>query len=168
LLILRHAKADANRPGGSDLERKLNGRGRRAAREIGRAMRKHGLEPRLALCSPATRTRETLDLVSAEHSRPIEVRFIDEIYDADPEALLAILAEHGRSASPLLLVGHNPALHQLALSIARSGRPSDLDALRARFATGALAVFDVAIENWRKLGRHGARLQAYLNPRELV
>ena len=167
-MILRHAKAENNRPGKRDFDRALSERGSRAASQIGKALLGRGLEPELALCSPALRTRQTLALVDAEFGGQTECRFVDDIYNAEPEELMEIVREHGQSASPLLVVGHNPGLHLLALSIAGSGPAADLEAMQARFPTCALAIFEVAIENWRGLGRNIAILQAYLRPRELV
>ena len=60
LTLLRHAKAVPALPGIDDHARPLNGRGRRAAAQVG--IETAGARPDLVLCSSATRTRETWEL----------------------------------------------------------------------------------------------------------
>src|SRR6516164_9381167 len=61
LFVLRHAKSSWDDPGLDDHERPLAPRGRRAVKLLGKHMRSHGIQPDQVLCSPARRTRETLD-----------------------------------------------------------------------------------------------------------
>ena len=62
----------------------------------------------------------------------------------------------------VLVIGHNPALQDLALRLA-----SGSDRLLEAFPTGALAAFELVAESWRELGQTEARLAAYVVPREL-
>ncbi|WP_285495700.1 histidine phosphatase family protein [Actinomadura sp. NBRC 104425] len=108
LLVLRHAKAV---PGGAtpDIERSLTGRGRRDAEAAGEWLRDRGLAPDLVLCSTAVRTRETLERLAV----PAPVRYESQIYANDADGLLTLVRETGDDARTLLLVGHNPSVHQL-------------------------------------------------------
>ncbi|MFC7730956.1 histidine phosphatase family protein [Actinomadura keratinilytica] len=107
LLVLRHAKAA---PGGGtpDIERSLTERGRRDAEAAGEWLRGRGLTPDLVLCSTAARTRETLERLAV----PAPVRYESQIYANDADALLTLVRETD-DVRTLLLVGHNPSVHQL-------------------------------------------------------
>src|SRR6185436_10403977 len=103
VFILRHAEAA---PGSLDEQRALTPAGRAAAANLGEIMREKGYAPAAILCSPATRTRETLSGLGLAGPKPV---FRPEIYQAAPSQLLALLWEV--EAESVLLVGHNPAIH---------------------------------------------------------
>ncbi|MEW2356520.1 histidine phosphatase family protein [Spirillospora sp. NPDC029432] len=131
LIVLRHAKAAAGL-GLADIDRPLTDRGRRDAAAAGEWLRGAALAPDLVLCSTAVRTRETLDGLAFTTS---EVAYEASIYDNDPEALLSLVRETGDEVDTLLLVGHNPSVHQLVHDLTGSAPES--------FPTCALAVIDV-------------------------
>ncbi|MER7547447.1 SixA phosphatase family protein [Actinomadura sp.] len=130
LIVLRHAKAVAGF-GTADIDRVLNDRGRRDAAAAGEWLRANDLVPEHVLCSPAARTRETLGLLAVG----AEVSHEPGIYDNDPEGLLALITEAPEEAGTLLLVGHNPSVHQLVHDL--TGRAPE------SFPTCAIAVIDL-------------------------
>lgn len=130
LIVLRHAKAVTGL-GIPDVDRTLNDRGRRDAAATGDWLRAHGHVPDLVLCSTAARTRETLDRLALD----AEVSFEPRIYDNDPEVLVALLNEVPDGVERVLLVGHNPAVHQLVHDL--TGQEPE------RFPTCALAVIEL-------------------------
>ncbi len=122
LILLRHAHADGHADGQADAERPLSAVGRTEAAAAAAWLHGRGLQPDRALCSPARRTRETLDVVAAGFE-PFEVRFEPSIYEATPGTLAGLVDAH-RDAGRLLLVGHNPGLERL-LSLMHSGQTSE-------------------------------------------
>ena len=65
----------------------------------------------------------------------------------------------------MLLIGHNPAIEELALTIARpSPRRRDLE---VKFPTGALATLTGPFPSWRSLDHDTAELVAFVRPRDL-
>jgi phosphohistidine phosphatase len=130
LIVLRHAKAVTGF-GTADIDRVLNDRGRRDAAATGDWLRAGGLVPDRVLCSPAARTRETLDLLAVD--APVDYEPV--IYANDADELLALTAEAPEDAGTLLLVGHNPSVHQFVHDL--TGRAP------AAFPTCALAVVDL-------------------------
>ncbi len=122
LILLRHAHAESTVPGQPDLERPLSAEGEAEAEAAGRWLRDRALVPDLALCSPARRTRQTLEAVLAQAGY-FEQRLEDEIYEASP-GTLAALADRYREVERLLLVGHNPGLERLA-ALMHSGQSGD-------------------------------------------
>src|SRR5690606_3237306 len=108
LILLRHAHAESVAPGRTDLDRPLSAAGRAEAEAAGCWLQERGLMPDLALCSPARRTRETLEAVLAQVG-DVDLRLDEEIYEASPGALAGLVDRH-RDVGRLLLVGHNPGL----------------------------------------------------------
>ncbi|MFT3761339.1 MAG: histidine phosphatase family protein [Pseudoxanthomonas sp.] len=111
LILLRHAHAEPAQPGQADLDRPLSPTGLAEAEAAGRWLAEKGLLPDRVLCSPARRTRETLEAV-LQAIGYVEQRLVEAIYEATP-GTLAGLADDDCEAGRLLLVGHNPGLEQL-------------------------------------------------------
>ena len=167
LMLLRHAKSDWSKLGASDAERILAARGREAAPRVGAYMAHHGLKPDLVICSIATRARETWDLVAPEFKQQPPVAYEDRIYESGVDALLAVIKETQAAVHALMLVGHNPGLHDLAQRLIASGDTEARQRLTEKFSTAALAVIDFAIDDWRKLHPRSGRLDRFVAPRML-
>jgi phosphohistidine phosphatase len=166
LYLLRHAKAVPAEEGAPDRERPLEPRGRRAAQAMAAWLGEHHILPDLVLCSPSLRTRQTLDIVTPGFDRPPKIALDEGLYLAAADRLLARLRRVPASAECVLLVGHNPGLHELTLFLAES--PSGpLLARLGGFPTGVLVRFDVGVP-WEALGRRTARLASVINPKELA
>ena len=99
LVILRHAKAD--RPAGvADADRPLTQRGHADAAAAGAWLAARGYRPRLVLCSPSKRTRQTWRGVAVALTDPDtpEVHYDQVLYHGGAEDLLDLLrAEIGRA-----------------------------------------------------------------------
>jgi len=169
LLLLRHAKStwdDASMP---DRDRPLNARGRKSAAVMRQAMHDLGLAPDVVLVSTARRTMETLEALEPWDDMPL-VEPMDGLYLANPMQLTAALHGVAETVRSVLLIGHNPGLHDLAVHIAgpiamASGSEATC-ALAAGFPTGSLAEFVVA-GSWWDLREGGGRLVRFLTPRML-
>lgn len=168
LSLLRHAKSSWDDPDLSDHERGLNGRGLRDAPRIGRFMRKHGLVPDLVLCSDAVRTQETLRLVVAEWGEAgAKVVYDPALYLAEPVGILKVLAKVQARIGHCLVVGHNPGLHDLGISLAETGDPHAHADLSAKFPTAALAVIDLPVDGWARIRPGTGHLRLFVVPRAL-
>lgn len=134
LAVLRHAKAVQD-PGLDDKDRALTKRGLRDATAAGGWLREAQLIPDLVLCSTALRTRQTWEQVSAalgQVGERVAVRFDPRLYYTGGAGLLNIVREIPDDAGTVLIVGHNPAFHQLVLDLTGEREPA--------FPTAALAV----------------------------
>ncbi len=168
LWLLRHAKSAWDVPGLDDHDRDLAPRGLEAAPRMGRRMAELGLVPDLVLCSTARRARRTWDLVAAELPRPAEVRHLESLYLASPAVLLRAVRGQPDSIRRLLLVGHDPGLHRLALLLVGADDPeARASGLVAKFPTGALCRIGLEVEGWAAVEAGRGRLLAFLKPREL-
>ena len=163
LLLLRHAKSSWDDESLPDHDRPLAKRGRKAAELVGAHLRASGPRPDLVLCSSATRTRETLELLSLEDP---QVRIEDDLYGADDGALLARVRLLPEDAGTVLLIGHNPAMQDLAIRLAGPGAGEQAARLREKFPTAALAVYEIG-GVWGSLAADVAHLSSLVLPREL-
>jgi phosphohistidine phosphatase len=164
LLLLRHAKTERPGPGQRDRDRKLIKRGRADAPVIGAYMARHGLVPDLALVSPATRAAETWTLAAAALGREPRVIKDERIYNASVETLIGIIRET-RDAQMLLIVGHNPGLHDLAVRLIAAGDAETRERVAEKLPTSGLVVIDLAFDNWSKLHPNSGRLERFVTPR---
>jgi len=171
LLLLRHAKAEREGHGGGDKARALTQRGRTDAARIGRFLNQEAHVAGLVLCSAAARTRETLDLVLPQLNVKPAVQYLDELYLAEAEAILALVRDTRDAIGALMIVGHNPGLEECARSLVR---PPDERKLRKRyetmtekFPTGSLAVIDFQAERWSAVGGWVGDLELFVRPKDL-
>lgn len=176
LVLLRHAKSAW--PDVPDHERPLARRGQRDAPAMGRWLHTVGLVPDLVLCSTARRARETWQLAQPALGAPPPVRFDVRVYQSSAAGLLDLIRCESEAAGTLLVVGHDPALPGLALTLARGtsdARPGTrsgtvpagmLDRMRAKFPTAAIAVFGCT-GTWDGLSPASARLTCFITPRTL-
>lgn len=161
LILTRHAKSDWGRPGLSDRDRPLNGRGRRAARELGDWLASRDYLPDLVLSSDARRTRETWDHAAPALPKTPQPKFLAGLYGADATDLLTCLrAADGRT---VMVIGHNPGMaHFAALLPARA--PNDPDF--ARYPTAATLVVDFEIASWADLSPGLGSVLDFFTPSE--
>ena len=122
LILLRHAHAEPASTGQADFDRPLSPRGLAEAEAAGAWLAAQSLMPDRVLCSPARRTRETLDAV-VEAVGNLDKRLDAAIYEATPGTLAGLVDTH-RDAERLLLVGHNPGLERL-VALLSSGQSGD-------------------------------------------
>ena len=122
LILLRHAHAEPADNGQADIDRPLSPHGLAEAEAAGRWLLEQRLVPDRVLCSPARRTRETLEAVLGLTGY-VEQRLDERVYEATPGTLAALVDEH-REVERLLLVGHNPGLEQL-VALMSSGQSGD-------------------------------------------
>jgi phosphohistidine phosphatase len=164
LMLLRHAKTERAEPGERDRDRKLTARGRADAPLIGAYMARHHLAPELALVSPAERAQESWKLLAASLKKPPQVVTDERIYNATTEKLMTVLSEPRRARS-LLLVGHNPGLHDLAVELIAAGDAEARERVSAKLPTAGLVIIDLALDDWQLLHAHSGRLDRFVSPR---
>lgn len=167
LALLRHAKSSWDDPRRLDFDRPLNARGKSAAPVMGAVIASLKLAPDAILCSPAARTRETLDLVMPSLNAPVtRVLYPQALYHATPDDLLAAVRDVPAETRCILLVGHNPGLHELAHRLATDGAPTDLNRLTDRYPTAALAVLTFPAATFRDLDPDTGTLAAFITPKD--
>ena len=164
LYLLRHAKSSWDDPTLADHDRPLAPRGRRAAKVMAEHLRREGIAPELVLCSPSRRTRQTLKRLAPGLGRNADVQIEPELSAASAAALLEVLHEVPDELESVMLIGHNPGIQDLALSLAGTG--SEIPRLRGKFPTAALATLELS-GTWRELAPGSADLVSFVKPKEL-
>jgi len=165
LILFRHAKS--GHPNGvSDLDRPLAERGREASPRMGQYLGDEGLLPDLVLVSPSQRTRETWDLARPP-LEPVNMRIEPRIYESPSSRLLDVVREVEPGVKVLMLVGHNPGTHDLAMRLVGHGDRYAFARLRQKYPTAAVAVLDFDVESWSEVEERSARLDRFVVPKDL-
>lgn len=149
LSILRHAKSSWDDASLADFDRPLNGRGRKAARRMGRELKRRQMHFDLCVASTAVRVRQTLDgLFETYGAAGFEIRFDPRIYEATAATLLDIVRGLPDSANSALIVGHNPGLPRLILELTKDDRGRLRERVAEKLPTAALAQIALPADRW--------------------
>ncbi len=162
LVLVRHSKAA---DGPVDVQRPLAGQGRADAPAIGRWLAGDGLAPDRVVVSPAERALQTWDLAASEiddaPSPIVDVR----LYDNTIDALLEIIRETPADVGVLALVGHNPAMEELARFLDDGrGESAARDQMAQKYPTSGVAVLDL-LAPWAQVRAGAGTLTAFVAPR---
>ncbi len=161
LLLIRHGKSDWDDPALSDHDRALNGRGRRDAPRMAKALRARGIVPDLVVTSTALRAAATAEAVAAGLGFPAaRIVRVPELYLAPPQTILRVVRGLDESAGTALLFGHNPGIHEAANLLLDQPGPED-------FPTLAVARIELPAAHWGLVDWGSGRLAEFLIPRDL-
>ena len=172
LMLLRHAKTETDAPSGRDQDRRLDDRGRKDAAEIGDWIATHPPAPEMVLVSHAVRARQTWDIawetMKGRVAAP-EVEILPELYGADPAQILETVrtATVAANHKQLLLVGHNPGMHEAGLMLMGGGDPAGAKALSDNLPTAGLAILDFDVKDWGDVAYRRGKLVLFVSPKLL-
>ena len=166
LFLIRHAKAEPS-VGRDDYERALTERGRHDARRVAETLAARDMLPDILIHSGALRTKQTAEIFASEWPRRVTLQEDLELYDATPGMLLAHARALPDAHASVGLVGHNPAIGELAVSLAGFGADPELRRMAAKFPTCAVAALDFSVEVWDDIERKTALLALFVTPSEL-
>ena len=65
----------------------------------------------------------------------------------------------------LLVVGHNPGLHDLAVRLIAAGDVETRERVAEKLPTSGLVVIELAFDDWSKLHPSSGRLERFVSPR---
>lgn len=167
LYLLRHAKSGWDDEQQRDFDRTLNARGRSAATAMGDYFRTKKIKPDYVLVSPAVRTMQTLDMLEASRGEPLHAHVQDDIYMANVQTLLGIVRAAPQDAQSLLLIGHNPALEDLAYLLVNDGDAALRTRLETKFPTATLCGFEMDIARWEDVAAKCGRLFCFIRPQDI-
>lgn len=168
LLLLRHAKSSWGDVDCSDHDRPLSKRGLKDAPQMGCYIHHQHIEPELVLCSTATRTRQTALLAIEKFSRQPEIRYLEDLYSFSRfHTPLNVIRNNADQQSPLLLIGHNPTMEELACELTGAGNSAARALMNDKFPTGALAIIDFDVPKWADLQTGKGTLLHFIRPRDL-
>ena len=162
LYLLRHAKSSQDDPAIADHDRPLSARGRAEASALVPWLAERGYAPTLVLCSSARRTRETLAPLAEHLDGERQVSVDRVLYLTSPGTLLERLREVDDGHAHVLVIGHNPAMEELALALASP--ESHSDETKRVFPSAALAVLELDAPSWSDLAPASCRLREFSTP----
>lgn len=167
LTILRHAKAETGTASQDDKSRGLTERGIKATEFIGRYMREKALSPDKVLCSSAIRTTETLMKIERVYNHTLPVEYLDKLYLASAGEILNVISGVSVGVNHLMIVGHNPGIHELAMKLAKEGDDKLIDKMALKFPTCAIATFKCHAPDWGILRDARCELVDFASPKML-
>ena len=97
-----------------------------------------------------------------------KVELLDELYGAEPAQLLQIIRmAEVTDPARLMLIGHNPGMHELALMLAGSGDAAAKKAIEDNLPTAGLAILDFEIDDWSEVAFRRGKLVRFTSPKLL-
>ncbi|HJM92649.1 MAG: histidine phosphatase family protein [Alphaproteobacteria bacterium] len=166
LYLLRHGNAGFGGPGKQDRERSLNPAGRQASTLVGRYLAQLPARLDLILCSAAERTRQTWALVADELDNPPAAEFDEALYLCSGAALRQRLRELPQGAESVMIIGHNPGLHEAALFYSGADSGDMLGQSLLDFPPATLAALKFE-QPWAGASRQAGQLRFVITPRDL-
>jgi phosphohistidine phosphatase len=163
LFVLRHGKAAYLDPQLDDFDRPLTLIGRQTVTILSEKIKDSKICPELVICSPARRTRETLDGLIKALPSFVKIVYEDEIYLASPQFILNKLNSLDDKFRSVLLVGHNPGLEQTLVQLAKD---DPLLKHVTPLPTACFIQLDLMIERWGNLKNQCAHIKNYFLPNE--
>lgn len=122
--LVRHAKSSWKNQGQSDFDRPLNDRGQSDGLVMAQRMVSRNCIPDLMLVSSARRAQETsVFMRQAFNLPPEQYQLIDDLYLAEPEILLDVIASVPASTRHVMVIAHNPGLETLSELLAGHSLP---------------------------------------------
>ncbi|NOX80452.1 MAG: histidine phosphatase family protein [Deltaproteobacteria bacterium] len=142
LLLCRHAKSSWSDNTLADIDRPLNKRGKRDAPLMGARLAMLGVKPDAIVSSPARRAYKTARHLAGTlgFSRKM-ILVINEIYEASPDVLLAIIGAFDNRADQVVMIGHNSEITVLANRLGGLGIDN--------IPTCGVVALDFAVRSWR-------------------
>jgi phosphohistidine phosphatase len=165
LWLLRHAKSSWSDPAVADHDRPLTSRGVRDAGRMGAYLDGEAIRPALVVCSSGLRARQTLAGVLPGLGTELSVRISPQVYTFDAVSLLERLRATPGDVGSVMLVGHNPAIEELALLLA--GRRPGRGDWEEKFPTCALAEIELPPMAWNDVSEGVGTLTRFVTPRSL-
>ena len=139
---------------------------------MGRYIKGLPSQPTLILASTAQRVTETLDLLLDGWRKAVPVTRDRALYLASPKSLLTCLHNAAEKTDKIMIIGHNPGIHEFAVHL--SGEVADDDAHEARrrlkdsYPTAALTVIRFPeAKAWRDIAWGSGTLESFIKPRDL-
>lgn len=167
LILMRHAKTEAWVHGVDDFARALLPTGHDAAFRMAAMLSEKPWTPDHILVSSARRTRETCKyMTDVFHAAKVTVW--EDLYLAGERGIRELISSKD-DAETLMVIGHNPGLHDLALTLTREHGTKDHQAaitLSAKMPTGAAAIFDADEDG--SFDRSRFALSAFIRPKDLA
>jgi phosphohistidine phosphatase len=145
---MRHAHKNVPLENEDDYDIKLSKEGEKEAKIIGEKLSQLGVKLDLITASPSERTKQTAEILSKILKYDKSIMYNGNIYNAFVNEIVEMLSYTYDTADSLLLVGHNPALTALGITLGvykEKIKPAEV--LKVEFDTNS----------WLDIGKENAR-----------
>ena len=161
LILVRHAKSSwKNSFAIKDINRGLNGRGKKDAPKMGAELFKRGIVPDTIVTSSAKRAFLTAKAFAEELGiDPSAVGLESDLYFCKVNDFVEVANSQDNSINKLMIIAHNPSLNEFA----NRAIPNFLE----NIPTSGVLVFDADIDKWADLDLDKLALKLKLYPKML-
>lgn len=161
VLLLRHAKS-LHDSGMEDVERPLDGQGKKDARLMGKFLEKIEYLPGHVISSPAERALDTTRRFMEAAGLNREVSVDRDLYYGSVMSYVNAIREYEGTADIILLTGHNPLIEHTISELC--GSEGDV---AVRMPAGALACLEHPALRWEMVLSGTARLKWLMIPEQV-
>lgn len=114
LYLARHAKSYWKDQSIPDIDRPLNGRGKRDAPFMGEVLNDKKIMLDLIISSPAKRTKKTAIEIASKIGYPEKkIQFNEDLYEASSNTIIKLIKKIEEKYDSVMIFGHNPGLTML-------------------------------------------------------
>lgn len=165
ICLMRHSEAVAelSETITRDFDKPLTDKGIHELEHVRAFLKEHHFLPDLILCSPAVRTRQTLEWIEEALGTDAEVVFDQDLYGIKSDVLFEKLSNLSDQKATVLIVGHNPAISDaIQVLLNRSDTHDLVVGLPAK--PSQLAIFHFNSTSWATLNTESFRLESVYEP----
>ena len=146
LFLLRHALA-IPQSGGGDIKRALSPKGKEDAAALGELMLNQNYLPDIILCSPAVRTRQTLEGLQQHIATP-NLTSPKILYNGSAGDYLHEIQKTSDEHKNILIIAHNPSIYELVILLVMQEDNSQMQRLSEGYEPATLSVISCKCDKW--------------------
>lgn len=161
IFVLRHAKTEklGFKNISNDFDRPLMPFGIDQCQKICDYLKKSTQKIDLVIASPALRTKQTAELSIAGLAHIPKIEFIPHLYNAKSDTILKTIEKLDDSISTIIVVGHNPGIHEFAIKISSAGESELIRNIVEDYSPGTMARVEFPdLLTWNKLKNTNGKL----------
>lgn len=155
LYIVRHAQKEDVQIGRDDYDRELSPEGEKEAKLIAQNFASKNLPVDLIVASPAIRTKKTAEIFAEALKYKKTIMLNEVLYMAFVNELFETISYTFDTVDSMLLVGHNPSLTALAITLV---------GFKEKFEQGAIMQIIFDCDSWIDISVENAKLVSYELP----
>lgn len=155
LYLVRHTTKDDEKSNNYDYDIELSEDGKEKAKIMAQNFAKKNPNIDLIVASPAIRTRQTAEIFAQELNYSKTVMLNEVLYMAFLNELLETITYTYDTVDSMLLVGHNPSLTALCVTLV---------GFKEKFEEGAIMEIEFDCNSWIDISKNNAKLISYEKP----
>ncbi len=155
LFIVRHTQKEDDSTNIDDYDKELTLKGQEDARMMAQKLLEKNCKIDLIVSSPAERTKKTAEIFADVVGYKKSIMFNEVLYMAFVNELLETISYTFDSVENMVLIGHNPSLTALAITLV---------GFKEKFQMGGIMEIDFDCNSWIEISKENAKLVSYTHP----